>query len=330
VATAASVVTISLLTFCSDTHGCPQAFDNGWSAVGFDINVGQPDQCPISIQWNGQHKTFGATFHDPYGNSLGGGLQLDIFNSEGVLLLETTSGWVGPDQYGQYLGGISGEYPAGTGTDADEAIIQSDSYYGPVSAGIWLTWTPPPALSASFTGPAYVFVGSSGTYTATASHQQPPYTYQWQKNGVNIAGATGSTYTYSPIHPENVFQLAVRVGSANGKVATSASQGVYGRYDVGTSGPELVTSLDPPPTWQAFVNGGVGTIHYQWYFGDPPYPVGTDASSWTFDVTTNDGRFPVAVDATDGVGNVAHAEVWVTFNSQQQCNPNCESPTRRP
>ncbi|HTD82543.1 MAG TPA: hypothetical protein VK648_02000, partial [Gemmatimonadaceae bacterium] len=193
--------------------------------------------------------------------------------------------------------------------------LQGPGQFGPVDAGIWLTWTPPPALTASFTGPAYVFVGSSGTYTATASNQQSPYTYQWQKNGVNIAGATSRTYTYSPIHPENVFQLAVRVGSANGKVATSPSQGVYGRYDVGTTGPEIVVSLDPPPTWQAIVNGGVGTIHYQWYFTEALTPVGTDSPSWTFDVTTNDGRYPVIVDATDAVGNYARAEVWVSFSS---------------
>ena len=40
--------------------------------------------------------------------------------------------------------------------------------------------------------------GESATFTVAASGTQP-MTYQWQRNGVNIAGATSASYTLSGI-----------------------------------------------------------------------------------------------------------------------------------
>src|SRR5262249_18060038 len=42
-----------------------------------------------------------------------------------------------------------------------------------------------------------VFVGQSATFSVTPDGA-PPYMFQWQKNGVDISGATSATYTTPP------------------------------------------------------------------------------------------------------------------------------------
>jgi hypothetical protein len=66
-------------------------------------------------------------------------------------------------------------------------------------------------------------VGSSLSFTVAASGTQP-LSYQWQANGANIAGATGATYTVSPVlAQDNNINYTVVVSNSAGAVTSSAA-----------------------------------------------------------------------------------------------------------
>lgn len=83
-----------------------------------------------------------------------------------------------------------------------------------------LSITPPPAIT---TQPASqtVFVGSNVTFTTTATGSG--LTYQWRKGGVNIIGATASSFTINNISTSDAGNYDVVVSGTCSPAATSAT-----------------------------------------------------------------------------------------------------------
>ncbi|HVU36634.1 MAG TPA: immunoglobulin domain-containing protein [Opitutaceae bacterium] len=71
--------------------------------------------------------------------------------------------------------------------------------------------TPPSAQTVTDGAPAVLTVAATGT---------PPVTFQWQKNGMNIAGATQATFTLPVATPTDAGTYAVIVTNAAGSVTT--------------------------------------------------------------------------------------------------------------
>ncbi len=129
---------------------------------------------------------------------------------------------------------------------------------------------PAPCVAASITTqPAgtSVTAGQSATFTVVAAGTAP-LTYQWQRNGVDIEGATAATYTLSttPLDSGVVFRAAVTncAGSVTSNGAT---------LTVATSGPVLTITPQPANASVAtgaqasFAVGGTcssGTLDIQW------------------------------------------------------------------
>jgi len=71
-------------------------------------------------------------------------------------------------------------------------------------------------------GPAALSRGAVGTFTVTASGT-PPLSYQWRLNGVDIPGATASSYTLDPVSlADHLTAYSVAVTNSVGKVASRA------------------------------------------------------------------------------------------------------------
>ena len=65
--------------------------------------------------------------------------------------------------------------------------------------------------------------GQTASFSVTASGTSP-FSYQWQKNGVDIAGATGSSYTTPPVSfSDNGSTFRVTVRNAYGSATSSAA-----------------------------------------------------------------------------------------------------------
>lgn len=94
---------------------------------------------------------------------------------------------------------------AGTATSASAALSV-------------ITSTPPAIVSQPQS--QTIIAGETASFSVTATGTAP-LRYQWRRNGANIAGATGSTYTFANAQPANAGQYTVVVSNNTGG-ATSA------------------------------------------------------------------------------------------------------------
>lgn len=78
------------------------------------------------------------------------------------------------------------------------------------------------ALNAA-TGTAAI--GQRVTFSVSVSTGTPPFTYQWKKNGVNIAGATAATYVIPAISTGDVGTYTVAVTNPAG--STTSDDGIF-------------------------------------------------------------------------------------------------------
>src|SRR6266404_6760863 len=104
--------------------------------------------------------------------------------------------------------------PPGTVITNFSQILSSenDASYAD-NTSIWLTTvTAGCTIPAITTDPTSVTncAGGSVTFSMAASGTSP-LSYQWRKDGTNIAGATGSSYTVSPVSPSNAGSYSVMV-----------------------------------------------------------------------------------------------------------------------
>ena len=80
----------------------------------------------------------------------------------------------------------------------------------------------PPAVTSQ-PSPQTVLEGQSATFAVSASGS-PPLSYQWEKSGTAIAGATGSTYTTPPAAlTDNGFVFRCVVSNAVGSVSSATA-----------------------------------------------------------------------------------------------------------
>ena len=162
---------------------------------------------------------------------------------------------------------------------------------------------------------------TTGTWTGIPT---PTFTYQWRRDGVNIASATNSTYT-----PVAADLTPTADGQAVGPAITCRV--------TATSVAGVVTAdsntLNYAPTTS------LTTRLKGWWRGDLGYSAGTllDKSGGTFDLTQatagrrpgtrtvngktaldfdgTDDRLASSVDVNTVMGAVGHFEAWVVFNA---------------
>ncbi|MBC7923690.1 MAG: PQQ-dependent sugar dehydrogenase, partial [Ferruginibacter sp.] len=152
----------------------------------------------------------------------------------------------------------------------------------------------PTSVSTSQGQPASFTVGASGT---------APLSYQWRKNGVNIAGATSTAYTIASTVPANAGQYRVVVSNAAGSatsnvatlavaafnappVATITSPADHKIYRAGDVISFTGTGTDPDGgTLPASAFSWVVNFHHDSHKHDGP-PVVSGAKSGSFEIPT--------------------------------------------
>ena len=161
-----------------------------------------------------------------------------------------------------------------------------------------------------------VTAGQTATFTVVATGTAP-LSYQWQKNGLNIAGATAASYT-TPVTTtsDSGSRFAVVVKNTGGTVTSAAAT-----LTVNAVAPRITTS----PTNHTVTAGqtatftvvaaGTAPLSYQWQKNGVNIAGATAASYTTSVTTTSDSgsRFAVVVKNTGGT--VTSAAATLTVNA---------------
>ncbi|OIR08242.1 extracellular endo-alpha-(1-_5)-L-arabinanase 2 precursor [mine drainage metagenome] len=159
-----------------------------------------------------------------------------------------------------------------------------------------------------------VTAGSSATFSVSASGTPAP-TYQWRRNGVNIAGATGSSYTISSTTAGDAAAYSVVVANS---VAAFQSQPAVLSVSA-PAGPAISVQpesqdVDAGTSYTFSVTAtGTGTLSYQWHFNGTDIP-GATGSSYTIAsvAAANAGAYTVTV--TDSAGNVTSSNALLAVS----------------
>jgi hypothetical protein len=162
-------------------------------------------------------------------------------------------------------GATSASYttPATTGADTGALfrVVVTNTGGSVTSNAATLTVIVPPAIT---TQPAStsVAVGATATFTVAVSGTSP--TFQWQKNGTNIAGATSASYTTpATVAGDDGAQFRVVVTNAAGAVtSTAATLGVVSAPVITTQPANQSVNTGATATFTVVATGT--NLTYQW------------------------------------------------------------------
>ena len=163
-----------------------------------------------------------------------------------------------------------------------------------------------------------VTAGQSASFSATATGT-PPLSYQWNKNGSAISGATSATYTTSPAtSADNGAQFNVVVSNAIGNVTSAMATLTV----TSASTVNITTSSLPNGTVQtaysATLQATGGTTPYAWSVTSGSLPASLSLASATGIISgtpTTAGTSSFTIQVTDGAQNKASAGLSITINS---------------
>lgn len=160
-----------------------------------------------------------------------------------------------------------------------------------------------------------VIAGQAATLTVSATGTQP-LSYQWQKNGVAVPGATSASYTTpATTGADNGAQFTVIISNSSGSVTSSAM----------TLTVNVPPSISAQPISQAVNSGqtatfsvtasGTAPLSYQWTENGTNIP-GATTSSFTTTATTNaDNGSQFCLIVSNLAGTVTSTSATLSINA---------------
>lgn len=217
-------------------------------------------------------------------------------------------------------GAVAAAYttPATTVGDSGSlfSVAVSSPYGSVVSSAATLTVTAVPVAPA-ITGqpaPQTVVAPAPATFSVTATGT-PPLAYQWRKGGVDIGGATGSTYTTPATnYGDNGSQFSVRVSNAAGTATSSWAALTVNAAPVITVQPADRTVTEPATATFSVGASGTPPLAYQWQRNGTNIG-GATAASYTTPATAmsqSGDQFSVAV--SNAFGSTLSDSATLTVN----------------
>src|SRR5260221_675135 len=163
-----------------------------------------------------------------------------------------------------------------------------------------------------------VTAGQTASFTVVATGTAP-LNYQWQKGGVNIAGATAASYTTpATTTSDNGATFAVVVSNTAGTVTSGAAA-------LTVNAAAVAPTITMQPVSQAVTAGqtasftvvatGTAPLNYQWQKSGVNIAGATAASYTTPATTTSDNGASFAVVVSNTAGAVTSAAATLTVNA---------------
>ena len=287
----------------------------------------------LPLAWNGRH--YRAAFTNAGGTTTTDAALLTVNASTGiaaqpvaptvcagapVTLLVTANG-TGPFTYQWRKNNMN--LPGATGNSyAIVAASMGDAgIYDVIINGLCGSATSEPATlvinqSVSISVPPAtqsVCLGAPVSFSVTASGAGP-LTYQWRKNGSNIAGATAATYALATVTMDDVGAYDVRVTGACGNVISNSGNLTVKTPVEFTAPPVSQTVCVGAPITFSVTANGTGPLTYQWRRNSVNLPGATGSSYQLAAVGVNDaGNYDVIV--TGACGSVTSQAAALSVNS---------------
>src|ERR1700674_3822717 len=221
-------------------------------------------------------------------------------------------------------GAISASYttPVTATTDSGStfAVVVSNTAGTVTSAAATLTVNPAPVAPTITTQPANqtVTAGQTATFTVVAAGTAP-LSYQWQKNGANIAGATLASYTTPTTTTSDsgsTFRVVVTntAGTVTSAAATLTVNAVPVAPTVTTQPANQTVTAGQTATFTV-VAAGTAPLSYQWQKNGANIAGATLASYTTPATTTSASGSTFAVVVSNTAGTVTSAAATLTVNA---------------
>ncbi len=151
--------------------------------------------------------------------------------------------------------------------------------------------------------------GTNATFTVTATGTA--LTYQWQKGGVNIAGATNASYTINNIAPADAGSYTVIITGTCGNITSNAATLTVNTAPVITGQPAAATQCTGTSVTFTVTATGTG-LTYQWRKNSVNIAGATNASLTLNNITVvNAGNYDVVVTGTCGTATSGIATLTV-------------------
>src|ERR1700733_3994767 len=172
-----------------------------------------------------------------------------------------------------------------------------------------------------------VSVGQSVNFVVVATGSAP-LSYQWQKTGVNISGATSNSYTTpAAATGDNGARFTVVVSNSAGSATSNAAILTVTSTQQGNTAPQIITQ----PASQTVTAGqsatftvvatGSPTLTYQWQKNGANIAGATSASYSTTATATSDSGESFDVIVTNSFGTVTSNSASLTVNPSTGSNP---------
>src|SRR5882672_2189475 len=176
-----------------------------------------------------------------------------------------------------------------------------------------LTVNVPPSITAQPASQT-VAAGQTATFSVTASGTAP-LTYQWQKNGAVISGATSASYTTpATTTSDNGTQFSVRVSNSAGSVTSNTTTLIVTAVAPSITAQPVSQSVTAGQTATFSVTAtGTAPLSYQWQKNGTAIG-GANSASYTTPTTTigdNGAQFTVAVSNSAGTSTSSAASLTV-------------------
>jgi Lysophospholipase L1 and related esterases len=186
---------------------------------------------------------------------------------------------------------------------------------------VWI----PPSISSPPQSQTNV-VGTSAAFNVTANGT-PPLNFQWQLNGVSIAGATGATFTIGNVQPSDTGSYAVVVTNLAGSVTSDVAVLTVWVPPAITSQPRSRTNVLGSSAAFSVIAGGTAPLSYQWQFNGANLAGATGVNLTLNNLQAGSaGNYAVVVTNTAGsiTSAIAVLTVWVppSVASQPQSRTN--------
>ena len=213
---------------------------------------------------------------------------------------------------GNIVGATGATFTLGSVQTSDAgsyAVAVTNSAGSVTSVAAILTVLVPPAITAQPQSRTNV-AGTSAVFSVAASGTTP-LSYQWQFNGANISGATGTGLTLNNVQPGDAGNYAVVVTNAGGSITSAlAALTVWVPPSI-ASQPQSRTNVVGTSATFSVAASGTAPLNYQWQLDGGNIPGAVGISLLLTNVHAADaGNYSVMV--TNVAGSVTSAVAVLT------------------